>query len=146
MPCPMPHCNVCDHSDKACESCKKDFGITPSGHCAICGPGCIECAVANICDKCGDGFVLVNGACHACGDKCHTCAASGAGSCDKGECEQGWTAISLPTKGSDKESYACRPCSDPGCSTCDIQGPGGCDDAEMFGPFLPDGGPGHIPP
>ena len=30
----------------------QDFGITPSGHCAMCGSGCVECTVAGSCEKC----------------------------------------------------------------------------------------------
>ncbi|CAE7594439.1 Pcsk5 [Symbiodinium sp. CCMP2456] len=140
-PCRVQHCSVCDISEHSCDSCQEDFGITPSGHCAVCGPGCVECKVATACEKCDAGFVLVNGACHACADKCMSCTVSGPGSCDKHSCAKAWTAILLPkrTWHSTEESWVCRPCSDPDCERCDVQGPGGCDDKATYGPWLPPG-------
>lgn len=138
-PCRVQHCSVCDNSEYSCDSCQEDFGITPTGLCAVCGPGCVECKVATACEKCDAGFVLVNGACHACADKCLSCTVSGPGSCDKHSCAKAWTAILLPKRTWDtrEESWVCRPCSDPDCAKCDVEGPGGCDDKVPYGPWLP---------
>ncbi|CAJ1410878.1 unnamed protein product [Effrenium voratum] len=125
QPCLAPNCETCAKKRDICELCKKDFGLTSAGRCAVCGQGCKSCKMAGKCDECDDGFILQDQRCLACSDRCLRCSAPG--KCDEGGCEKGWTAVAAPWT----EGFVCRPCSDPQCPSCDLRGPGHCDMEEV---------------
>lgn len=127
--CAEDNCLRCDESWHKCDECIDGYGFSSTKTCKKCGSNCKSCSQVDKCTECEDGFRLSKkGACVACADQCRSCTESGEGFCDKGDCEDGWTTVS--STNSSEGGFTCRPCVDPACRRCDLQGPEHCDTAE----------------
>jgi proprotein convertase subtilisin/kexin type 5 len=85
--CKQETCEECDQFESACVECidgaKFSGGAceceaptiySPTeGLCINCISGCVDCTSQTSCDKCRDGYFLVDNYCQECDDSCEIC-------------------------------------------------------------------------
>ncbi|KAK2172835.1 hypothetical protein NP493_925g02033 [Ridgeia piscesae] len=56
-----------------------------------CASNCVNCTNPGNCDSCKTGYLLkADKTCEACDPNCNSCASSGAGKCDSGQCHSSY--------------------------------------------------------
>ena len=123
-------CKQCDPNCRSClvngegkcdtNSCDEKYYLAEGNTCAKCVEDhCRECsgAGAATCTRCKEGYVLKEGKCKDCADKCLVCTVNGKEKCDTDGCKEKYYTTA---------EYKCEKCEDDHCLKCTGAGQAKC--------------------